>query len=251
MRFGKSCCGFAKTVVSAVDASALESNAVGGAPPGWATYRTPPVRASMRKYSNSSGRPGCVVTPMPIIRSGDATVQTSRKALAPRSPPQHPASQPKRSATVPAGGSEAVGATSSSKPPATDSPFIRVPPVEAGIVADPPRHVLEKSDGGAVTRYADGRVSLAIPGLVRPDGTVGRGAYVAVGVVLFAVKHNLDRLVASAVFHRPWGLFNYVVPPEGGVPLTALDASAWTFYSTLVALALPFIAVGVWLTLGR
>jgi hypothetical protein len=94
-------------------------------------------------------------------------------------------------------------------------------------------------------------VTLAIPGLVRPDGTVGRGAYVAVGVVLFAVKHNLDRLVASAVFHRPWGLFNYLVPPEGGTPLTRLDPAALTFYATLVALALPFIAVGVVLTLGR
>jgi hypothetical protein len=73
-------------------------------------------------------------------------------------------------------------------------------------------------------------VSLSIPWLVRPDGTVGRGAYAAVGLVLFALKHNIDRLVASAVFDRPWSIFNY---------------------ATLVALALPFIAVGVVLTLGR
>lgn len=92
---------------------------------------------------------------------------------------------------------------------------------------------------------------MSIPWLVRPDGTVGRGTYVAVGLLLFAVKHNLDRLVASLVFHRPWGLFNYLVPPEGGAPLTSLDASSLTFYATMVALALPFIAVGVVLTLGR
>jgi len=45
-------------------------------------------------------------------------------------------------------------------------------------------------------------VSLSIPRIVRPDGTVGRGAYAAVGLVLFAVKHNIDRFVASFVFHR-------------------------------------------------
>ena len=94
-------------------------------------------------------------------------------------------------------------------------------------------------------------MSVSIPWLVRPDGTVRRGAYAAVGLVLFAVKHNLDRFVASFVFHRPWSIFNYLVPPEGGVPLTDLGTSSLGFYVTLVAVSLPFIAIGVVLTLGR
>ena len=28
----------------------------------------------------------------------------------------------------------------------------------------------------------------------------------------FAIKHNLDRLVATFVFHRQWGPFNYWIP---------------------------------------
>jgi hypothetical protein len=89
------------------------------------------------------------------------------------------------------------------------------------------------------------------PLLVRPDGTVGRGVYAGAGLLLFAVKHNIDRFVASVGFRRPWGLFNYLVPPEGGVPLTGLGADSLRFYGTLVAISLPFIAVGVVLTLGR
>ncbi len=94
-------------------------------------------------------------------------------------------------------------------------------------------------------------MSISIPWLVRPDGTVGRGTYAAVGLVLFAVKHNIDRFVASFVFHRPWGVFNYLVPPEGDAPVTGLGTAPLGFYATLVAIALPFIAVGVVLTLGR
>jgi hypothetical protein len=94
-------------------------------------------------------------------------------------------------------------------------------------------------------------VSVSIPWLVRPDGTVGRGTYAAVGLVLFAVKHNIDRFVASFVFHRPWSVFNYLVPPEGDAPLIGVGSAPLGFYATLVAIALPFIAVGVVLTLGR
>jgi len=92
---------------------------------------------------------------------------------------------------------------------------------------------------------------LLSPLFVRPDGTVGRGVYAGAGLFLFAVKHNMDRFVASIGFQRPWGLFNYLVPPEGGVPLTDMGADSLRFYGTLVAISLPFIAVGVVLTLGR
>lgn len=78
-----------------------------------------------------------------------------------------------------------------------------------------------------------------------------RGRYALVGVVGFAIKHNLDRLVAAAVFHRLWGLFNYWIPPTRAVRITALPRSDAALLATMLALALPFIWVGVALTLRR
>ena len=48
--------------------------------------------------------------------------------------------------------------------------------------------------------------------LWRPTGTIDRGPYVLVGLLGFALKHNLDRLVAGYGFHRSWTLFNYWIP---------------------------------------
>jgi hypothetical protein len=87
--------------------------------------------------------------------------------------------------------------------------------------------------------------------LWRSSGTVDRGTYALVGVLGFALKHNLDRLVASLVFHRPWGLFNYWVPVRDVTRITGLRGSEAVFLGTLLALALPFIWVGVVLTLKR
>lgn len=81
-------------------------------------------------------------------------------------------------------------------------------------------------------------------------GTVGRGKYLVIGLVLFAVKHNLDRIVASAYFNRRWSIFNYWVFNEAtAVDGTPLDYKK--FYATMIALAIPFIWVGVVLTLRR
>ena len=86
--------------------------------------------------------------------------------------------------------------------------------------------------------------------LWRWQGRVGRAKYVTLGVTLFAIKHTIDRIVASAVFHRPWSLFNYWA--FGDTP--AIDETPFSrlkFYGTLVAIALPFIWTGVVLTLRR
>lgn len=89
-----------------------------------------------------------------------------------------------------------------------------------------------------------------ISDLWRWQGRVGRTKYLATGLTLFAVKHLLDRFVASAVFGRPWSLFNYWVfadtPQVDETPRALLR-----FYATLLAIALPFIWVGVVLTLRR
>src|SRR5256885_5840377 len=76
--------------------------------------------------------------------------------------------------------------------------------------------------------------------LWRWQGRVGRTKYLAIGVTLFAVKHTLDRIVASAVFGRRWGLFNYWFA-EGTPQVDETPERLLKFYATLLALALPFI----------
>ena len=69
------------------------------------------------------------------------------------------------------------------------------------------------------------------------EGTIDRGPYALVGLVGFAIKHNLDRALATFVFHRKWGLFNYWIPLDqavrdkftcsNGSNLPPLDAGAF------------------------
>src|ERR1700690_2310482 len=87
--------------------------------------------------------------------------------------------------------------------------------------------------------------------LWRSGGTIDRGTYALVGVIGFALKHNLDRLVAAYGFHRPWGVFNYVEPVRDVARITELGGDEAVFLGTMVAMALPFIWVGVVLTLKR
>ena len=78
---------------------------------------------------------------------------------------------------------------------------------------------------------------------------MGRAKYTGIGVFLFAIKHNLDRIVALS-FGYHWGVFNYWVFSEpGGVD--TLTSGRPEFYATLVVVALPFIWLGVVLTLRR
>ncbi|HLV87533.1 MAG TPA: hypothetical protein VKV39_11185 [Candidatus Sulfotelmatobacter sp.] len=87
--------------------------------------------------------------------------------------------------------------------------------------------------------------------LWRPQGTIDRGPYALIGIFGFALKHNLDRVVASYAFHRPWDLFNYWVPVRDVVRITSLGGDEARFLATMVAMALPFIWVGVTLTIKR
>ena len=83
------------------------------------------------------------------------------------------------------------------------------------------------------------------------EGTIDRGPYALVGVIGFAVKHNLDRLLATGVFHRKWSLFNYWIPLDRAVRVNSLDAPDRTFLLWMLVLSLPFIWVGVALTTRR
>lgn len=91
---------------------------------------------------------------------------------------------------------------------------------------------------------------MKIPNLWKWEGTVDRGPYAAVGIIGFAIKHNLDRLLALT-FHRPWSLFNYWIPLDRAVRITTISPSGRNFLFTMIAFALPFIWVGVVLTLRR
>jgi len=81
------------------------------------------------------------------------------------------------------------------------------------------------------------------------QGRVGRARYLATGVILLALKHNIDRVVA-ATYGYPWTVFNYWVfkTPSGIEGLTRQEAN---FYTELVIIALPFIWIGTVLTLRR
>jgi uncharacterized membrane protein YhaH (DUF805 family) len=83
------------------------------------------------------------------------------------------------------------------------------------------------------------------------DGEIGRAPYALIGILGFALKHNLDRLVATAVFHRPFGVFNYWISPAQALRITSLPRRDAEFLLTMLAIALPFIAIGVMLTVRR
>lgn len=78
--------------------------------------------------------------------------------------------------------------------------------------------------------------------------TIGRGRYAVVGGVLTALKYNLDRFVALAN-DRYWTPIDYWVPSSLSVRDLSRDDAA--FYAQLVAVALPFVAIGVALTVRR
>ena len=82
-------------------------------------------------------------------------------------------------------------------------------------------------------------------------GEVGRGTYAAVGVIGIALKHNIDRAVASLAFHRPFGIFNYWIPPVDAVRFAELSREDAAFLLTMVGLSAPFIWVGLAMTVRR
>lgn len=83
------------------------------------------------------------------------------------------------------------------------------------------------------------------------EGTLDRGPYALVGLVGFAIKHNLDRALATFVFHRKWDLFNYWIPLDQAVRVNSLAPTDRTFLLSMLVLSLPFIWVGVVLTMRR
>lgn len=83
--------------------------------------------------------------------------------------------------------------------------------------------------------------------LLERSGPIGRLPFLALGVALFALKVGIDYGVAR-LFGQPYSVLFYVSPMEA--PLMH-PGGRLAYWLTMWGVALPFIAVGVWLTLRR
>ena len=80
------------------------------------------------------------------------------------------------------------------------------------------------------------------------QGEVGRGFYVVTGLVLFAVKWNIDRVVGHHFFSVSWMPYSYLMP---GMDLPTALKDKQSLLLALAVTALPFIYLGVVLTVKR
>src|SRR5260370_2480750 len=85
----------------------------------------------------------------------------------------------------------------------------------------------------------------------RWQGTIGRKTYAIAGCSAFVLKYFLDKFVAFAVFGRSWFLWSYWQPLGPGARLSAIPPDTRVFAGTLLVLAVPFIWLGVTLTVQR
>jgi len=86
--------------------------------------------------------------------------------------------------------------------------------------------------------------------LWRWDGRVSRATYAGVGLVGVAIKHNLDRLIASS-FLGYKNSFSYWAPLGKAARLNHLSNLEARFLAALLLTAIPFVWIGVTLTVKR
>jgi hypothetical protein len=77
---------------------------------------------------------------------------------------------------------------------------------------------------------------------------IGRFSYLFCGVLLVVVKFAIDALAAK-LFGRQWSAFIYWSPLN--LKLFSLSGNERNFAFALAAVSVPFIAVGIWLTVRR
>jgi len=93
-------------------------------------------------------------------------------------------------------------------------------------------------------------VKLRVSDLWRWDGTLDRGPYALLGVVLTALKYNLDRLLMLSTVGNPWKWSLYWTPGDTFNRLVN-DPEAAALKWLLFLTSLPFLWAGVVLTLRR
>jgi uncharacterized membrane protein YhaH (DUF805 family) len=94
------------------------------------------------------------------------------------------------------------------------------------------------------------RISMRIGDLWRWDGKIGRVEYAAVGVIGVLIKHNVDRVIASS-FLGYNNSFNYWAPLGKAARLSHLSNTEAKFLATLLLFSVPFIWIGVAMTVKR
>lgn len=81
------------------------------------------------------------------------------------------------------------------------------------------------------------------------NGRINRKHFFIWGVILFAIKYNLDRLIAL-YYGKNWIIINYFLSTE---EITGIETGTndFQFYSVLLLVSIPFIYAGTLLTLKR
>jgi uncharacterized membrane protein YhaH (DUF805 family) len=95
-----------------------------------------------------------------------------------------------------------------------------------------------------------GGIAMKVADLWRWDGRVSRATYAVVGLVGVAIKHNLDRLIAAS-FLGYKNSFNYWAPLGMAARLDHLSSLEAKFLATLLLVSIPFVWVGVAMTVKR
>ena len=83
------------------------------------------------------------------------------------------------------------------------------------------------------------------------EGRIDRATYFLVGTTAFGLKFLLDWAVVTHVFRRPWSLLNYWRPFGGVSGIHALSLENRLFAGVMLFLALPFIWLGLAMTVKR
>jgi uncharacterized membrane protein YhaH (DUF805 family) len=84
---------------------------------------------------------------------------------------------------------------------------------------------------------------------LRWSGEVNRREYLIAGVILFALKYNLDRLIGF-LFNRSWYITDYFIQADN-LTVMELTEDDQLFYLLLLLQSLPFIWVGTVLCVKR
>lgn len=82
-------------------------------------------------------------------------------------------------------------------------------------------------------------------------GRVDRKTYALVGFLAFLIKRILDAAVTSYFFHVNTGIFYYWAPLGGAVRIDRLSSFHSEYVATLLLLAMPFLWIGLAMTVRR
>ena len=83
------------------------------------------------------------------------------------------------------------------------------------------------------------------------EGRVNRATYFTVGVIAFLLKFLVDWFVVTQLFHRPWSLLKYWRPFGAISGVHALGLGDRLFAAAMLFIALPFIWLGLAMTVKR